>query len=61
MPAGERDPLEPRLGVDVRGVDHGEPPPAQADAGQVVQRIEGVIRGGLVAFVVSNHAAHRVR
>jgi hypothetical protein len=61
MPARQRDPAEARLGVDVGGVDHREPPPAQADACQVVQRIEGIVRGGLVVFVVSNDAAHRIR
>ena len=59
--AGDGYQLSARLGLDVRGVHDGQPAGLQPLAGDVVQQLERLRRGGLVVLVVGHQAAAEVR
>ena len=61
MRAGRLDQRLARLGLDVRGVHHGQPAGRQPLSGDVVQHVERVRRGSLVVLVVGDQAAAEVR
>ncbi len=58
--ARQADELLAGVGLDVGGVDDGQPAGGQALADDVVQDVEGVLAGALVVLVVADQAAAEV-
>lgn len=55
--AGDLHQRGPGFGLDVRGIDDGQPPPRKPLGRDGVQQIEGVERGGLVVLVIADEPA----
>ena len=57
---GDAHQRPPGVGIDVRGVDDGQPPQPQPQAGHVVESVERLDRDGHVVLVIADQGAEGV-